>query len=70
MEQDHYLMRYFDTSRRTQNTNIRDVARKFEELVAFLNDFLPEGSEKSFAMRQVLLAKDAGCRSALDLPEG
>lgn len=63
------LLRYFDTSKRTNNQNIRTVVRPIEDLAAVLEDFLPEGSEKTVAMRKLLEAKDAACRAALDLPE-
>lgn len=63
------LLRYFDTSKRTQNKNIREVVFPIEELAEFLEEILPEGAEKTVAMRKLLEAKDAACRSALDLPE-
>lgn len=63
------LLRYFDTSERTKNENIARAASLAEALAAFWEDFLPEGSEKTVAMRKLLEAKDAACRSALDLPE-
>lgn len=64
------LLRYFDTSKRTQNENIRTIAFAFEAMARTAEEFLPEGSEKIVAMRRLLEAKDAACRSALDLPNG
>lgn len=63
------LMRYFDTSKRTKNQNIYKAATAVEDLAEFWEEFLPEGAEKTVAMRKLLEAKDAACRSALDLPE-
>lgn len=63
------LGRYFDTSERTQNENIRTAALKIESLYRFLEEFLPEGTEKTVAIRKLMESKDAACRSALDLPE-
>lgn len=63
------LLRYFDTSSRTTNENIRIAAEAVETLAQEWEDFLPEGAEKTVAMRKLLEAKDAACRSALDLPE-
>lgn len=64
------LLRYFDTSKRTQNENIRTIALAFEAMARTAEEFLPEGSEKTVTMRRLLEAKDAACRAALDLPEG
>lgn len=64
------LLRYFDTSNRTLNKNIWTVVTPIEELAKFLEDTLPEGEEKTVAMRKCLEMKDAACRAALDLPEG
>lgn len=63
------LLRYFDTSKRTQNKNIRTIAVAFEAMARTAEEFLPEGAEKTVAMRKLLESKDAACRSALDLPE-
>lgn len=63
------LLRYFDTSKRTQNENIRTIAVAFEAMARTAEEFLPEGAEKTVAMRKLLESKDAACRSALDLPE-
>lgn len=63
------LMRYFDTSKRTQNENIRTIALAFEAMARTAEEFLPEGAEKTVAMRKLLESKDAACRAALDLPE-
>jgi len=66
----HSLMRYFDTSSRTRNKNIAEAAGGAETLAEYWDVILPEGAEKTVAMRKLLEAKDAACRSALDLPEG
>lgn len=63
------LLRYFDTSKRTQNQNIRNVVRPIEDLAEVLEDLLPEGAEKTVTMRKLLEAKDAACRAALDMEE-
>lgn len=61
------LLRYFDTSKRTKNENIKIVTKRIEETVEFLDDFLPDGDEKTVALRKFLEGKDAACRAALDL---
>lgn len=63
------LLRYFDVARRTTNDNIAFVGDTMEVTAQALEEFLPEGSEKTVAMRKLLEAKDAACRAALDLPE-
>lgn len=62
------LLRYFDTSTRTKNENIAITADAVETLAHFWEEFLPEGTEKTVAMRKLLEAKDAACRAAIDLP--
>jgi len=63
------LLRYFDTSERTKNENIKMAALPVENLAQVWEHFLPEGAEKTVAMRKLLEAKDAACRAALDLAE-
>lgn len=63
----HNLLRFFDTSTRTKNMDIKNAASAAEDLAKYWADFLPDGAEKTVAMRKLLEAKDAACRSALDL---
>jgi hypothetical protein len=63
------LLRYFDTSTRTKNENIRAISIQFEALARFTEEFFPEGPEKTVTMRKLLEAKDAACRTALDMEE-
>lgn len=63
------LMRFFDTSKRTRNQNIHKAVVPVEALAEFWEEFLPEGAEKTVAIRKLLESKDAACRAALDLPE-
>jgi hypothetical protein len=65
----HPLMRYFDVASRTKNPNIKVVGEWMENVAQYMDDFLPDGAEKTVAMRKLLEAKDAACRAALDLPE-
>lgn len=67
MEPDHPLVRYFDASHLSGEP--REVASKFWFMARSLNMALPDGSEKTVALRKLLESKDAAVRSALDLIE-
>lgn len=46
---------------------LRQTSALFAELAVTLDDLLPDGPEKSVALRKLLESKDAAVRSALDL---
>ena len=46
---------------------LRDTSEKFAELASDIDASLPNGPEKSTALRKLLEAKDAAVRAALDL---
>jgi hypothetical protein len=48
---------------------LRQTSALFAELAVSLDDLLPDGPEKSVALRKLLESKDAAVRSALDLIE-
>ncbi len=60
------ILRYFETRHLRHPLNA--VSLKFFDLAQWIADELPEGAEKSTALRKLLEAKDAAVRSALDLP--
>ena len=62
----HSLIRYFDASHLTGP--LREVSEYFTGVAMMLDDSLPEGAEKTVALRKLLESKDAAVRSALDLP--
>lgn len=62
------IMRYFD-ARHLRNP-LYGVSVKFFDLAQWVDDELPDGAEKSTALRKLLEAKDAAVRAALDLEQG
>ncbi|WP_372593586.1 hypothetical protein [Actinotalea sp.] len=46
---------------------LRETSRGFNALASVLAKHLPEGPEKSTALRKLLESKDAAVRAALDL---
>lgn len=62
----HSLVRYFDARHLTGP--LREVSEYFTGVAEMLDDSLPEGAEKTVALRKLLESKDAAVRAALDLP--
>lgn len=60
-------MRYFD-HRPLKEGPERDITKEYMELAQKLDNYLPNGAEKSEALRDLLKSKDSAVRSALDLP--
>jgi hypothetical protein len=48
----------------------QQVAEFYDLLAEDLDGMLPNGAEKSFALRQLLVSKDAAVRAAYDAMEG
>lgn len=63
---DHPLLRYF-VFQHLPEGHLRDTSMRFSNLAYELDLSLPNGSEKTMAIRKLLEAKDAAGRSALDL---
>ena len=63
------IMRYFVYDHLRDGV-LRDTSKPFCELARNVDDRLPDGPEKSTALRKLLEAKDAAVRAALDIPEG
>jgi hypothetical protein len=59
------ILRYFEYDH-LKNGQLKSVSRHFGELAEALEKYLPDGPEKSTALRKLLEAKDAAVRSALD----
>lgn len=59
------ILRYFDA--RHLPETLQMVSQDFKNLAWRIEDNLPNGPEKSVALRKLLEAKDAAVRSALDL---
>nr|WP_237523913.1 hypothetical protein [Streptomyces sp. SID4926] len=57
-------MRYFEFTHLPEH--LQDVSMPFSELAHKLSNFLPDGPEKSVALRKLLESKDAAVRAALD----
>lgn len=57
-------MRYF-AHEHLRDDSLKDVSRKFGDLAADVDQTLPDGPEKSVALRKLLEAKDAAVRAAL-----
>lgn len=61
------LMRYFDFLHLPMK--LQHVSRHFYTLAEIVNNTLPEGPEKTVALRKLLESKDAAVRAALDVPD-
>ena len=59
------ILRYFAADHLPDGP-LRDTSRHFAVLARILDSELPNGAEKSTALRKLLEAKDAAVRSALD----
>jgi hypothetical protein len=64
---EHPLRRYFDYGHLP--TPLAEVSERFYVLARDLDFDLPDGSEKTVALRKLLEAKDAAVRAALDIIE-
>lgn len=60
----HSLMRYFAFSHLPPHLQV--VSEQFYKLASWIDVTLPDGAEKTVAMRKLLESKDAAVRSALD----
>lgn len=67
MGPNHPLIRYFEYGHLPDGP-LRTTSKMFHRLAADLDDRLPDGAEKTVALRKLLESKDAAVRSALDLP--
>lgn len=59
------IMRYFEFAHLKEGP-LRNTSSMFHELAAEVDSYLPDGAEKSTALRKLLEAKDAAVRAALD----
>lgn len=60
------IMRYFDFDHLREGS-LRNTSEKFHALATEVDETLPDGAEKSTALRKLLEAKDAAVRAALDM---
>lgn len=60
-------MRYFEYLHLPQK--LQHVSRHFYVLAEKVSHTLPDGPEKTVALRKLLESKDAAVRAALDLPD-
>ena len=58
------ILRFFDY--RHLPPHLAKVSEKFHTLAHNLDNLLPDGAEKTVALRKLLESKDAAVRSALD----
>lgn len=61
------MMRYFEFAHLPQK--LQQVSRHFYTVADIVRNTVPDGPEKTFCLRQLLLAKDAAVRAALDIPD-
>lgn len=66
MPPEHPLLRYFQFGHLPDGP-LKLTSAKFFYLAVELAEFLPDGSEKTVALRKLLEAKDAAVRAALDV---
>lgn len=62
------ILRYFVFGHLSPKLQL--VAHPFHELAMQIEEELPDGPEKSVALRKLLESKDAAVRAALDLGDG
>lgn len=62
----HPILRYFEYAH-LKNQNLRDVSGAFRDIAFHIDEDLPDGPEKSTALRKLLESKDAAVRAALDI---
>lgn len=60
------ILRYFTYDHLTDPL-LRATSEKFAALATDVDDALPDGPEKTVALRKLLEAKDAAVRAALDV---
>lgn len=60
------ILRYFTYDHLTHPV-LRDTSKVFHDLAGELDRDLPDGPEKSVALRKLLESKDAAVRAALDI---
>lgn len=58
------ILAYFNYTHLREGV-LQDTSRKFHALAYDLDESLPDGPEKSVALRKILEAKDAAVRAAL-----
>ena len=68
IEQFNYILRYFEYSHLTKS-ELKNVSKQFKLFAETLVMVLPNGPEKSVALRKLLESKEAAVRSALELTE-
>lgn len=61
----HPILRYFDAGHLPER--LRSVSERFGDLARTLDADLPDGPEKSTALRKLLEGKDAAVRASLEL---
>lgn len=62
------ILRYFAYDHLTRPV-LRDTSKVFHDLAGALDENLPDGPEKSTALRKLLESKDAAVRAALDIEQ-
>lgn len=60
------LIRYFGFGHLPEGP-LRNTSERFHHLAVELDEYLPDGPEKTVALRKLLESKDAAVRAALDL---
>ena len=60
------IIKYFEYDHLT-DWQLRAVSERFYEIAINMAEVLPDGPEKSTALRKLLEAKDCAVRAALDL---
>jgi hypothetical protein len=59
-------MRWFDVHEGNVDDRVVRVKQNIRTIAYWLDDNLPDGAEKTVALRRLLDAKDAACRAALE----
>lgn len=58
---DNSIMKYFKYAHLPKH--LQEISQPFGDLAVKMNDFLPDGAEKSVMLRKILEAKDCAVRT-------
>lgn len=61
----HSLLKWFATEH-LRDSEVKEVVLEFSELAVNIDRAIPNGAEKTTALRKLIEAKDAACRAVIE----
>lgn len=61
----HFLLKWFATEH-LRDSEVKEVVLEFSELAVNIDRAIPNGAEKTTALRKLIEAKDAACRAVIE----